>query len=268
MPQALVSVIVPVYNAHRYLDACLESLTGQSYREIEIILVNDGSRDNSLELCETWAKRDPRIRVLSQKNAGPGAARNLGMASAGGEYLYFVDSDDAVMPEGLAKLAAAMEGGQDLAIGLFEICPDGMTVSLRGRIRENVRLGRADFLERLSRWPGAYYYSAMWNKLYRRDIVQRHGIAFRTDVIWGEDCLFNMEYDRHVHSAVCINEAVYRYNRKVTGLSWNSFFELHKGVRIKKMIYQALKKIYTEEGLYRKYYWRIQRYIFNITLMD
>lgn len=268
MVKSLVSIIIPVYNARRYLDACLESVVSQSYRQLEIILVNDGSKDDSLAHCNSWRERDPRIVVLDQPNAGPGAARNRGLAAARGEYLFFSDSDDIVLPGAIERLAAAMNEGNDLAIGLFELCTDGKRSSLRGLIKEDLRLDRSEFLERLSRWPGAYYYSALWNKLYRHEIVKANGISFRPDIIWGEDCLFNMEYDRFVRRMQCVNMPVYRYYRKISGLSWNSLFQLHKGVRIKKSIYQALKKIYTEEGLYKRYYWRVQRYILNVTLMD
>lgn len=268
MKDPLVSVIIPVYNARRYLDACLANLVSQSHDELEIILVNDGSRDDSLAQCRLWQKRDPRIVVLDQQNAGPGAARNTGLAAAKGEYLLFADSDDIVLPGAVENLVTAMEGKSDLAIGLFELCTDGKHSSLRGLIKEETLLERPEFLERLSRWPGAYYYSALWNKLYRSDIVREHGITFRKDMIWGEDCLFNMEYDRYVQRVHCVGTPVYRYYRKISGLSWNSVFQLHKGIRIKSAIYRALKKIYTEEGLYRRYYWRIQRYILNVTLMD
>lgn len=268
MVKGLVSVIIPVYNAGRYLDTCLDSLVSQNYTQIEIILINDGSRDNSLDLCRERAKQDKRIVVIDQQNAGPGAARNAGLAIAKGEYILFSDSDDWVIPGAVQKMVEAMDGGQDVAIALFELCTDGKRASVRGLIREDLFLNRQEFLERLSHWPGAYYYSALWNKLYRYEIIKQNHIRFHADMIWGEDCLFNMEYDCYVQKVRCVNAAVYRYNRKISGLSWNSLFQLHKGIRIKHSIYRALKKIYIQEGQYKKYYWRIQRYILNITLMD
>lgn len=92
----LISVIIPVYNTKPYLNACLESVVGQTYRELEIILVDDGSTDGSGELCDEWAKKDSRIRVIHKKNGGLSSARNAGMAVASGEYFGFVDSDDVV----------------------------------------------------------------------------------------------------------------------------------------------------------------------------
>ena len=97
--QPLISVIVPVYNVERYLDQCVESLIGQTYERLEIILVDDGSTDSSGEQCNAWANRDNRIRAVRQCNAGLAAARNTGLDLAKGEYIGFVDSDDYVLPD-------------------------------------------------------------------------------------------------------------------------------------------------------------------------
>lgn len=99
--EQLVSIIVPVYNAGEYLAPCTESLTAQTYRDLEIILVDDGSTDGSGALCDEFARRDSRIRVIHQKNAGVSAARNAGLAVASGAYLTFVDADDGLVPHGL-----------------------------------------------------------------------------------------------------------------------------------------------------------------------
>lgn len=96
---ALISVIIPVYNTKPYLNACLESVVGQTYRDLEIILVDDGSTDGSGELCDEWGQKDPRIVVLHKQNGGQGEARNLGMEIAKGEYIGFVDSDDIIAPQ-------------------------------------------------------------------------------------------------------------------------------------------------------------------------
>lgn len=95
---ALISVIIPVYNTKPYLNACLESVVGQTYRDLEIILVDDGSTDGSGELCDEWERKDARIRVVHKENGGQGVARNVGMELAAGEYIGFVDSDDIIAP--------------------------------------------------------------------------------------------------------------------------------------------------------------------------
>lgn len=262
----LVSLIVPVYNAEESLPACLDSVLLQSYQDIQLILINDGSKDNSLKILKQYADRDPRIILIDQPNAGPGAARNAGLRAATGAYLQFIDSDDTLPPGAIQALVTAMEG-QDLVIGHFEL-NIGDKWSDRGLIKEECAMERREFLDRLIKWPGSYYYSSLCNKMYARAIVEQAGLRFDESFIWGEDCLFNMRYYRSVQRVRCIPDVVYRYHRRVGGLSWGSLFQLHKGTRIKFLIYRALRSLYQMDGLYRRYYWRVQIYIFNITLVD
>ena len=105
----LISVIVPVYNTAEYLDACVSSIVEQTYRELEIILVDDGSTDGSPALCDAWAEKDARIKVLHKENGGQGVARNVGMEIAAGAYIGFVDSDDVISPDMYKKLLAALQ---------------------------------------------------------------------------------------------------------------------------------------------------------------
>ena len=113
--EPLISVIVPVYKVERYLDRCLESLTGQTYHNLEILLVDDGSPDSSGEICDRWAEKDSRIRVIHQENQGAGAARNAALDVAQGELIGFVDSDDYISPQMYAHLYSLMEEDVDIA---------------------------------------------------------------------------------------------------------------------------------------------------------
>ena len=266
LTKALVSIIIPVYNASKYLSDCLDSVLSQSYSQLEVILIDDGSRDDSLSLCRQYAARDERVFVIHQKNGGPGAARNAGLEQATGEYLLFFDSDDLVLPNAIQTMVTGMEG-QDLVIALFSLRTSSGK-SVRGLIKQDTFLDKHAFLKKFSIWPGAYYYSALWNKLYKRSFVEDNNIRFRTDFIWGEDCLFNMNYYLYVQKIHLIDFVVYQYNRKVSGLSWGSVFKLHKGIKIKRAIYHALKEVFIQSGQYQKYFWRVQRYILNITLND
>ncbi len=115
MEQPLISVIVPVYKVEAYLDKCISSITEQTYRNLEILLVDDGSPDRSGEICDAWAAKDSRIRVIHQKNAGGGAARNTGMDAATGQFVGFVDSDDYLHPRMYEHLYSLMAEGVDIA---------------------------------------------------------------------------------------------------------------------------------------------------------
>ena len=116
--ETVVSIIVPVYKVEQYLDKCVESLTAQTYRDLEIILVDDGSPDRCPELCDRWARRDPRVRVIHQENRGVSAARNTGLDAATGDYLMFVDPDD-YLPKNAAEVLVEriFSDGSDLAFG-------------------------------------------------------------------------------------------------------------------------------------------------------
>jgi len=117
MSKPLVSIIVPVYNAERYLEDCIESLIGQTYRDIEIILVDDGSTDGSKKICERYAVSDSRIKLIHKRNDGAGSARNTGLAASKGEYIYFCDSDDTIRPETIERsVDAAVSEDADLVM--------------------------------------------------------------------------------------------------------------------------------------------------------
>jgi glycosyltransferase involved in cell wall biosynthesis len=263
---ALVSVIIPVYNAQKALAACLDSVLSQSYRDLQIILVNDGSKDSSLAICRQYAMRDERIQVIDQTNGGPGAARNAALKAARGTYLQFLDSDDTVPADATAALVDGMPG-EDLVIGHFTIGAEEKS-SRRGLIKPDCRLDKLGFMQEHIKWPGSYYFSALWNKLYLRRIVEEHSIRFDERMVWGEDSLFNMQYYLHVKRVHCIPRVVYHYYRAPGGLSWRSTFNLHKGITIKRKIFQALRALYHQEGLLRKYGLRVNIYLLNITLKD
>lgn len=266
MLSALVSVIIPVYNAQKALAACLDSVLGQSYHNLQIILVNDGSKDNSLAICRQYAMKDERFQVIDQANAGPGAARNAALGAAKGTYLQFLDSDDILPADATAALVEAM-AGEDLVIGHFTIGAEGKS-SRRGLVKADCRLDKQGFMHELIKWPGSYYFSALWNKLYLRRIVEEQGIRFNERMVWGEDSLFNMQYYLYIKHVHFIPMVVYHYHRAPGGLSWQSAFSLNKGIPIKRKIFLALRALYSREGLLKIYGFRINFYLVSITLKD
>src|SRR3712207_285037 len=112
----LISVIVPVYNSEKYIGKCITSILGQSYENIEVILINDGSTDGSGRLCDEYAEKDKRIKVIHQPNTGPSAARNSGIRAAAGDFIQFVDGDDAIEPFMTETMAASMEENHQLVV--------------------------------------------------------------------------------------------------------------------------------------------------------
>ena len=117
----LISVIVPVYKAEKYLDKCVQSIVNQTYKNLEIILVDDGSPDNCPAVCDEYASKDSRVRVVHKKNAGPSAARNTGLDAATGGYIWFVDGDDYLLPGALQTAAQSTANSPDI-VNFWNIC--------------------------------------------------------------------------------------------------------------------------------------------------
>ena len=163
--QPLVSVIVPVYNVERFLDRCVHSLTNQTYRRLEIILVDDGSPDGSSELCDEWAKRDERVRVIHKLNGGLSDARNAGLDTMHGDFVAFVDSDDYVEPDYVERLYAGI-GDADMSVCSI-ICEDsnGITQSENIAIADVPTVIKSE--EYLHRAMLDWRLVVAWNKLYK-----------------------------------------------------------------------------------------------------
>lgn len=205
----MVSIIVPVYNAASYLNGCIDSILSQDYTDIELILVNDGSTDNSDMICLQYKERDSRVIYLSNENFGVSETRNLGLKNASGEYIMFVDSDDKLSPKAITKMiSAAKEKDSDLVIGGYEIDYGNSrmpihidSVGLTGKT-EIAQYFCVHFLEAIA--------SSVWGKLYKRELIN---CEFNKDLTMGEDLLFNLGYIKNINSLKAINETVYKYNR-------------------------------------------------------
>ena len=207
-----VSIIVPVYNAEKYLEKSLNSLVSQSLPDIEIICVNDGSTDSSLEILERFANIDERIVVVTQPNQGQSVARNVGLRLAKGEYVGFLDADDWVEPDAFEKLYTKANGS-DISICSIKVCADGSEklddtyLSLRvfpKNLDNKVFTHKdcADFLFRISVTP--------WNKIYKRQFLNDFGIRFVDNVNF-EDNIFFLETFLNAKSIVLIRESLVCY---------------------------------------------------------
>lgn len=201
-----VSVIVPVYNAEAHLPKCLASLAGQTYRDLEIILVDDGSTDRSLQMLEAFAARDARARVVAQKNAGVSRARNVGLESATGRYLSFIDSDDWLEPHTYADVVDAFETSE-VGFVSFGYFVDSPTASVAHRIPERFqgKLDRVSGLEALL--CTAHRFAA--TRVLRRDLVGE--ARFREDIHWGEDTVFVAEVAGRAKDSFFLSEPYYHY---------------------------------------------------------
>lgn len=264
MLQPTISVIIPIFNAERVVRTAVDSVFSQGVEDIEIILIDDGSRDNSLEVCYELQKTDSRIKVLSQANGGPGSARNAGLKIANGKYICFVDSDDSMTPGALNQMIKAVNG-TDMVIAHFNIDINNQVFD-RGYIAADTIMNRKDFLKALVHRPGSYYYSALWNKLYSSKIIKEHDLKFDHEFNWGEDFLFNMSFYHHVDKVSFIKTPVYNYKRTLSGQTWRTMFDFGRSFAIKAKLYKSLKHLYVKSGEFHRYRPYIYRYIFNVTI--
>lgn len=215
----MVSIIIPVYNVEQYLFQCLESVIIQSYQNLEIIIVNDGSPDNSHSIIRDFEDRDRRIKVINQQNAGLSAARNRGINKATGEYLMFVDSDDTIGIMMVEKLIEKIDG-VDLVAASYYRKYENSSIARVFDISGPIKGGF--FQRRLVGLVGAELKDpsqadslvTAWGKLYKTSIIRKNKLHFvSTKEIGTEDLLFNFNYCEYIEGCYILNQPLYFYRR-------------------------------------------------------
>lgn len=201
----LISVIVPVYNVEKYLRQCIDSILAQTYKNFELILVDDGSKDKSGEICDEYAKKDPRIRVYHKKNGGASSARNYGLDNAKGEYISFCDSDDYVEPSWLSIFIDGMSNAD-------------MVISSMSFIREDIGIERSIYKYNINDPALGWTLLELQgesgfpvNKCYRSVIIEKYKIRFNESYVLYEDEEFVSNYLSHAASVSFSKEATYNY---------------------------------------------------------
>ena len=214
----MVSIIIPIYNAERHLEQCLESIFSQTYNDFECILIDDGSTDSSSSICDQWMKKDLRFRVIHKKNEGVSAARNDGLAIAKGEKILFVDSDDWLEDGYIAEMANHC-GNADMTVsGQIREYGNGKQKIFKPHQTSSFLLNSENttiFTQLCKDW----LLYAPHEKLFRRDIIEQNGIRFKVGCNYGEDLTFNFEYLYHVKVISLVNKALYHYRIGADSLS-------------------------------------------------
>ena len=204
-----ISIIIPVYKVEEYLNECVQSAIDQTYRDIEIILVDDGSPDRCPKMCDEWAKRDERIKVIHQANGGLSAARNAGVRVAQGEYLYFLDSDDYLVPDALDRMLtlADKHGGVDLMPALYlrdDHSVDHFTADAFPEFSDDQHLIKRALLN-YDRLP-----VTAANRLIQRELFLEHNLWFKEGIIH-EDNYWTFFLAKHVKRMAYLPEKIYYY---------------------------------------------------------
>lgn len=230
-----ISVIVPIYNSEDYIDRCVRSIVEQSYKNIEIILVDDGSTDNSSMMCDEWAKNDKRVKVIHKENGGVSSARNEGLKIAKGDYISFVDSDDYIDKKMIEKMLNQMEkGNTDLVICNYE--PNS-------NYNTNKLISKNDFYNLIL--DKTLFRGYLWNKLYKKEIISKNNLKLDSKIHICEDLLFNCEYALYCNDIRVINDKLYYY-------SDDSYSVLNKPLNERFLsvvdAYEKLLDIYSKNG--------------------
>lgn len=217
-----VSIIVPVFNAEKYLNKCVQSLVNQTIKEIEIILVDDGSIDTSPDLCDKWANIDSRIRVIHKINEGQSIARNVGLEIAKGDYIAFVDSDDFIELNTYEVMhQECQENNLDVAYFTFDrIDPNGKIVYTPNAVRREIFRGKEEvdlyYLNLIGRTPSNYtnhsYTTSASMSLFKSDIIRKYNLTFpNVREIASEDLLFSLMFIAHSKAVGYFPYVFYHY---------------------------------------------------------
>ena len=287
MNQPLVSIILPVYNAQNHLARCVGSICAQTYRNIEIIILNDGSKDQSLPVCEEFRQKDPRILLVDKANSGVSDTRNLGLKLASGKSVEFVDSDDYLDPDFTQRLVAAAEENEaDFVIAPYKmVIPAGaskpeqvldkiqdelgvMSVARPPEVREYGFLpagvyDKDTFALRLMDKPASYFYSVLWNKLYRRDILTGNDIQFVSEMRWAEDLVFNLRYIQYAERFVAIDKPGYYYVQNPQSIC-HTQINAATIVQNKLQVFRYYKDLYTRLGIYEEVRPQLYKFLVDI----
>lgn len=209
-----ISVIIPAYNCADFIGDTIYSLKAQTLKDFEVIIINDGSTDNTLEEIERFQKKDERIKVFTVPNGGPAKARNIGIEKAQGEYLYFMDSDDTIANDMLFEMyQKALEFDLDMVACAYFMDDIGGGHHYVTEFNHDPFVAKrpTEFRSKLMSLIKSYMMNVVWNKLYKTSLIKEHKILFKDEIKNGEDRLFNMQTFKHIERFAFIDKPFYHY---------------------------------------------------------
>lgn len=246
----LVSIIIPAYNSEKYIVKCLKSLQVQTHDNIEIIIINDGSTDQTQNVINDFRKTDKRIFLINQENAGVSNARNVGIKVSTGKYLIFVDSDDYVAQDYVETLITLIkQGNNELVCADYYKVENGVAYSYSTDTQKVDILSRSDAINILH--SDQYFQGYLWNKIFLKEIITQNNISFAPEIKIWEDMLFCLKYLTHIEKIAHINKPIYFYvNHAESAMNdksvWNEYTQL-------KAIEDMWKLLKPYNGTFKEY---------------
>lgn len=245
-----ISVIMPVYNGEKFVEKAIKSVLNQTYKNFELIIVNDGSIDDTEKICLKYIEDDSRIKYLKIENSGPSVARNIGIEKANGNYIMFIDSDDFYMEEMIEKMLQEAKKGYDCIICNRILKNENK--EKKSPLENKIMNGKDKFMEYLQI---NRLFNEPTNKMYSTKIIKENNLEFDSDFICGEDYKFNIDYFDKIKNAKFINEFLYVYVANPNSITHDirnfDFFNIVKIIDYNKEMY--LRNGYPLENLYYRY---------------
>ena len=249
LPQKpLISVVVPIYNVELFLNKCIESIINQTYENLEIILVDDGSTDRSGKLCEEWACNDGRIKVIHKNNGGVSSARNTALSCVKGKFVYFIDSDDWLESNAIEEFVSCMKEDVDVVVAGASVEDEG------GDTASGIEGLRKKYAQK---WSGVFFLDdslikdmtvVVWDKLFRSDIIRNNGIIFPEGRKF-EDTSFTVEYLVHSKKVFFTQKRLYHYVRRPMSITTRNYNDYSDKLYVFDHLYKRLEGF----GLLNKY---------------
>lgn len=247
--KTLISAIIPVYNSEKFLEECIESLRNQTLKEIELIFINDGSIDRSLEILNKYERIDNRIKVINQENSGPSVARNRGIEVATGEYISFIDSDDWIDKEMYKMMyKVASDNNSDSVICDMKMIDSENELYIKGLRYSSYQYDRKEIEDRIFKeLLSNSQFNSMANKIYRASIIKENNICLDKNIYYAEDWLFNIEFFKLAQNTSYMNKCFYYYRRGHESSS--SLYKTDTFEKTGTWIYNMRKKYANEFGI-------------------
>lgn len=247
--ESLVSVIIPVFRVEDYLNRCVESVIRQTYSNLEIILVDDGSDDRCPAMCDEWKTKDSRIRVIHKPNGGLSDARNAGLKIVAGEYIYFLDSDDYIVDNAIERMVHAMieHHADAVAFGYTKIDEDNQILSAVefsekkyefSNQEDKLKFMYQSLLQYRLGWEA-------WNRMYKTSIIKDNNLWYEPNKeIFAEDRCFNLYYTLCSNNIFCLNEKLHFYLiRQTSIMGQNKEWKINESINLVKKVYGLAQKL-------------------------
>lgn len=223
-----ISIIVPVYNTEKYLEKCINSICQQTYKEIEILLINDGSNDSSFEICRKFEKRDSRIKLINKSNTGVADTRNIGIENATGKYIMFVDSDDWIEKNTVEIIMKKINNFDLLIFGINKRYKNKF-VEMRTK---NEKINQIDCTKKVINNSEISGY--VWNKVFKNSVIKQNQLQFNDKLSMCEDLDFTINFLNKIDNVIIIDDTLYNYRMRKNGLTHNGN---DKAKKIKDLMY-------------------------------